>query len=204
MTTLDLSADTGLLAVFLATANICLGLLIAVRYSPSRLWPHRRINIFAVHNWTAYSVMASVLAHPVILLFSKNIRWRVLDVAFPVWSPVQPIENTIGAISLYLIVVVLVTSYFRLRLGRQQWKLFHYLIYVATICFFIHGILTDPHLKGNAIDPLDGEKIFVESCLVVVSLTTVWAWRYRLRKDREERALRIGRYRAFESPNTSD
>ncbi len=107
MTTLDLSADTGLLAVFLATANICLGLLIAVRYSPSRLWPHRRINIFAVHNWTAYSVMASVLAHPVILLFSKNIRWRLLDVAFPVWSPVQPIENTIGAISLYLIVVVL-------------------------------------------------------------------------------------------------
>ena len=148
--------------------------------------------------------MASVLAHPVILLFSKNIRWRLLDVAFPVWSPVQPIENTIGAISVYLIVVVLVTSYFRLRIGRQQWKLFHYLIYVATICFFIHGILTDPHLKGNAIDPLDGEKIFVESCLVVVSLTTVWAWRYRLRKGREERALRIGRYRAFESPNTSD
>ena len=49
MTALDLSADVGLLAVFLATANICLGLLIAVRYSPRRLWPHRRINIFAIH-----------------------------------------------------------------------------------------------------------------------------------------------------------
>ena len=49
MTALDLSADVGLLSVFLATTNICLGLLIAVRYSPSRLWPHRRVNIFAVH-----------------------------------------------------------------------------------------------------------------------------------------------------------
>jgi predicted ferric reductase len=204
MTAVDLSADFGLLAVFLATANICLGLLIAVRYSPWRLWPHRRINIFAVHNWTAYVLVASVLTHPVILLFSTRIHWRLLDLVLPVWSPVQPIENTFGAVSVYLIVVVILTSYFRLRLGRRQWKLFHYLVYVAGICTFIHGILADPHLKGNAIDPLDGEKLFVESCLLVVVLTTVWAWRYRLRKDREQRALKIGRYRVFEGANASD
>ena len=204
MTTLDLSADVGLLAVTLATANICLGLLIAVRYSPWRRWPHRRVNIFAIHTWTAYLLMTSVLIHPVILLYSTRPHWRMLDLAFPLWSPVQPIENTIGAVSLYLIVVVLVTSYFRHRLGRHQWKLFHYLVYVAGVGTFIHGILADPNLKGHAIDRLDGEKLFVESCLFVVALATVWAWRYRLRKDREERARGIGRYRAFESANISD
>jgi len=204
MTALDLSADVGLLAVFLSTANICLGLLIAVRYSPWRLWPHRRINIFAVHNWTAYFLMASVLTHPFILLFSTRSHWRLLDLALPVWSPVQPIENTVGAVSLYLIVVVILTSYFRLRLGRRQWKLFHYLVYVAGICTFFHGILADPDLKGNPIDPLDGEKLFVELCFLVVALSTVWAWRYRVRKDREERALKIGRYRGFEDVNASD
>jgi DMSO/TMAO reductase YedYZ heme-binding membrane subunit len=204
MTALDLSADVGLLAVFLSTANICLGLLIAVRYSPSRFWPHRRINIFAVHNWTAYALLASVLTHPVILLFSAQSHWRPLDLALPVWSPVQPIENTIGAVSVYLIVVVVLTSYFWLRLGRSRWKLLHYLVYVAGICTFIHGILADTELKGNPIDPLDGEKLFVELCLLVVMISTVWAWRYRLRKDREERALKIGRYRGFEDANASD
>jgi DMSO/TMAO reductase YedYZ heme-binding membrane subunit len=204
MTALDLSADVGLLAVFLSTANICLGLLIAVRYSPWRLWPHRRINIFAVHNWTAYFLMASVLTHPFILLFSTGSHWRLLDLALPVRSPVQPIENTVGAVSLYLIAVVILTSYFRLRLGRRRWKLFHYLVYVAGICTFIHGILADPDLKGKPIDPLDGEKLFVELCFLVVVLSTVWAWRYRLRKDREERALKIGRYRGFEDVNASD
>ena len=204
MTALDLSADVGLVGVFLATANICLGLLIAVRYSPRRLWPHRRINIFALHNWTAYVLMASVLTHPVILLFSTKPRWRWLDLAFPVWSPVQPIENTVGAAGAYLLVVVLLTSYFRLRLGRRQWKRFHYLVYAAGICTFIHGILTDPELKGHAIDPLDGEKVFVESCFLVVVLATVWAWRYRLRKDREERACHTGRYRLLEDANASD
>ena len=86
MTALDFSADIGLLAVFLGTTNICLGQLIAVRYSPWRLWPHRRINIFVVHNWTAYLLITSVLIHPLILLFSTNSRWRLLDAAFPVRS----------------------------------------------------------------------------------------------------------------------
>jgi predicted ferric reductase len=204
MTVLDLSADIGLFAVFLATANICLGQLIAVRYSPMRLWPHRRINIFAIHNWTAYLLLASVLTHPLILLFLKDARWRLFDVAIPVKSPVQPIENTIGAVSLYLIVLVLVTSYFRLRLGRYRWKQFHYLVYGAAVCFFLHGILADPNLKGNPIDPLDAEKVFVELCLFAVVLTTVWAWRYRLRKDHQERVLRVGRYRALETESAND
>ena len=62
----------------------------------------------------------------------------------------------------------------------------------------------DCNLKGNAIDLLDGEKLFVESCLLVVVLATVWAWRYRLRKDREERAAGIGRYRVLESAKVSN
>lgn len=124
MTALDFSADIGLLAVFLGTTNICLGQLIAVRYSPWRVWPHRRINIFVVHNWTAYLLITSVLIHPLILLFSTNSRWRLLDVALPVRSPVQPIENTIGAVSVYLIGVVLLTSCFRLRLGRHSGSCF--------------------------------------------------------------------------------
>src|ERR1700730_9775818 len=74
-----------------------------------------------------------------------------------------------------------------------MWKLFHYLVYVAGVGTFVHGILADPELKGNAVDPADGEKLFVESCLLVVVLTTVWAWRYRRQKDREERCLKCER-----------
>src|SRR5947209_15691983 len=103
MTALDLSADVGLLAVVLATANICLGLLIAVRYSPRRLWPRRRLNIFAVHQWTAYLLLTSIAIHIVVLLFEKSAHWRLIDIALPIWSPVQPVENTIGAVAFYLL-----------------------------------------------------------------------------------------------------
>lgn len=196
MTPIDLSADVGLVAIFLATANLCLGLLIAARYSPRRNWPHRRFNIFAVHNYTAYLLMAAIVVHPLILLLPGVApRWRVIDVFFPVRSPIQPIENTIGAIGLYVTLLVVLTSYFRLRLGRRRWRLFHYLTYVAAICAFAHGILTDPELKGHPVDPLDGEKVFVEICLAVVVFAAILAWRSRLRKDHRELALKIGRYR---------
>jgi DMSO/TMAO reductase YedYZ heme-binding membrane subunit len=90
-------------------------------------------------------------------------RFRWVDIVLPVWSPVQPLENTLGALGLYLVLVVVGTSYFRLRLRRLTWKRFHYLVYVAGIAVFAHSLLTDPHLKGQ-VDFLDGEKLLVEFC----------------------------------------
>jgi predicted ferric reductase len=205
LTAIDLSADVGLVSIFLATLNLCLGLLIAARYSPLRNWPHRRFNIFAVHNYTAYLLLAAIVLHPLILLLpGVTPRWRVIDVLLPVRSPIQPIENTIGAAGLYITLLIVLTSYFRLRLGRHRWKLFHYLTYLAAVCVFIHGILVDPELKGHPIDPFDGEKLFVEICLAVVVFTAIWAWRSRLRKDHQERALKIGRYRRWNDANAGD
>src|SRR6266403_1334343 len=68
MTVLDVCAYLGLAAVGTATLNMLLGLLIAVRYSPVRLWPHRRINIFQLHNWTAYLVLLLIVLHPAFVL----------------------------------------------------------------------------------------------------------------------------------------
>lgn len=167
MTAIDLSADIALAALALITVNICLGLLIASRYSPVRNWPHRRINIFQLHNWTAYTLLVAIVLHPVILLFSRTTSWHVVDISLPLWSPVQPTANTLGAISAYLVLVVIATSYFRKTLGRERWKALHYLVYLAGVCIFAHAMLVDPKLKGNAFDPLDGEKFFVESCLFI-------------------------------------
>jgi predicted ferric reductase len=184
---LDLSADAGLVAVVLATLNIGIGLLIWGRYSPSRHWPHRRFDIFRLHRWTGYGALTVTLFHPIPLLFARRPRFRIVDVAFPLWSPQQPLENTIGAGALYLVVIVVVTSLYRVALGRRLWKRFHYLTYAAAAGLFIHGILTDPQLNHSRIDPLDGEKVLVESCLFLVALAGIWRVRYRhkLREARE-------------------
>jgi DMSO/TMAO reductase YedYZ heme-binding membrane subunit len=99
-----------------------------------------------------------------------------------VHSPSQPLENTIGAIALYCLAIVVVTSYFRLRLGRRLWKSFHFVVYAAALALFWHSILTDPNLKQSRVDPFDAEKVFVEICLVAVVVFGVLRWRYGINK----------------------
>lgn len=195
MTAIDLSADAGLVAIFLVTLNICLGLLIAVRYSPVRYWPHHKhINIFAIHTWTGYAVLAFVVLHPVLLLFIRSPHFRVLDVLLPVQSPQQPLQNTLGAISFYAIVVVMATSVYRIPIGRKIWKRFHFLVYPAAALLFVHGILTNQNLDNKAVDYLDGEKVFIEICLAVVVAGSMAAWQFRARKQHREKILHVGRY----------
>jgi predicted ferric reductase len=188
MNAIDLSADIGLVAVGLVTANLLLGLMMALRYSPVRYWPHRHFNYFRLHNWSGYLLLATSILHPVVLLFSPTARFRVLDVIYPVHSPTQPFDNTIGAIALYILAIVVVTSYFRLRLGRHTWKSFHFLVYAAALALFWHSIFTDPLLKNSAVDPFDAEKAFVEICLIVVAGIGLLRWRHAARKAREARS----------------
>jgi len=189
VTILDLSAYIGLSAVFFATLNICIGLMIWGRYSPVRFWPHRHFDIFRLHRWTGYLTLGTALLHPLPLLLSRDPVFRVVDVAVPIWSPKQPLENTIGAAAIYLLLVIIVTSIYRIALGRHLWKRLHYLTYAAAAFVFIHGILTDPNLKNTPLDPFDGEKIFVEVCLAVVIVAAAWRLLYNRRKHMQQRRL---------------
>jgi DMSO/TMAO reductase YedYZ heme-binding membrane subunit len=135
-----------------------------------------------VHNWTGYLLLGACVLHPVVLLFSSTVRFRLRDILYPIHSPSQPLENTIGAMALYALAIVVVTSYFRLRLGRRIWKAFHFVVYVAAVAVFWHSVFTDPNLKNTPVDPLDGEKVFIELCALAVVVFGILRWRYGLRK----------------------
>jgi methionine sulfoxide reductase heme-binding subunit len=171
ITLLDLSAYIGLTAVGAITINILLGVMMAFRYSPVRNWPHRRFNYFRL-----------TLLHPLPLLLNKSPKFRVLDILYPVHSPQQPLENTIGAIALYIVALMVVTSYFRIQVGRRTWKAFHFTVYLGAVALFYHSLFTDPDLKGAPIDWLDGGKIFVEACALIILVTMILRARHSRKK----------------------
>lgn len=189
MDAIDLSGYAGLIAIVLLTGNILLGLLISVRYNPKKRFPHKHINIFKIHNWTGYIALSVALLHPTLLLFSTTADFRILDLVFPVWSPSQPFENTLGAIALYTIAFVVVTSYYRVQIGRRLWKRLHYFAYAAATLFFIHGLLTDPRLKNSPFNPLDAEKILVEFCLALVLMGITLRVRYAFRNPKTQKTF---------------
>jgi len=179
MTILDLCSYLGLGATGAATLNLWLGLLMALRYSPVKHWPHRRINVFALHQWTAYATVALVLAHPAVLLWLKTPHFSLFDILWPIHSPLQPLINLSGAVAVYLLLLLLITSLLRNSIGRPLWRKLHYLAFPTVVLVFLHSLLTDPNLKDGHPDMLDGGKVFLEAAMLL-SVAAILA-RARLR-----------------------
>jgi sulfoxide reductase heme-binding subunit YedZ len=179
MTLLDLCSYLGLGAVGAVTVNLLLGMLMSLRYSPVRHWPHRRVNLFALHQWTAYVAVFLTLSHPTVLLFLHTPRFRWMDVLWPIHSYLQPKLNLAGAGALYLIVLVLISSLLRMRIGRPLWRALHYLVFPSAVLLFLHSILTDPNLKDGHPDLLDGGKVFVEISLLISAVATTIRLQWR-------------------------
>jgi predicted ferric reductase len=184
---IDASSVVGLIAVGVLTANILIGLLVSTGYNPVRRWPRRRIKLFLFHKWTGYTALAVAALHPSIILLSPTAHFRLFDIFVPIWSPTQPVENTLGAIAFYLVAFAVVTSYFRHVIGFHRWKQFHYTTYAAAAVFYVHGVLADPLLQNRPVDWIDAEKVYVEGCLVLVAATTVWRFMFARRR----RAVRV-------------
>jgi predicted ferric reductase len=177
MTVLDLCSYLGLGAAGALAVNLLLGLLISLRYSPVRMWPHRHVNLFALHQWTAYLAVALTLTHPVVLLFQSTRVFRMVDLVWPLHSPLQPKLNTVGALALYVVVLLVGSSLLRLQIGRPLWRRLHYAAFPMMVLVFIHSILTDPELKDGHPDLLDGGKVFLEiACVVSVVAVVVRVW----------------------------
>jgi len=90
--------------------------------------------------------------------------------------------NTIGAIAIYLLAFVAVTSYIRIRLGRHLWKAFHFSVYFAAAALFWHSLFTDPALTSASMNWFDGGKLFVESCVLLIAAVSLLRLRYARKK----------------------
>jgi sulfoxide reductase heme-binding subunit YedZ len=182
MSAVELSSDAGLAAMVLLTINILLGMVLSARYNTLRSWPHRRLPIFDIHNWTAYIALGLIVAHPVLLLLSTTAKFGVLDILFPLRSPHQTLYNNLGAAAFYCVFFVIVTSYIRSKLGSRLWKKLHYVSYGAAALLLVHGLMIDPDLKEKPPDYLDGEKVLIEVCALLIIVASTWRIRYQAQK----------------------
>lgn len=173
----DLTLFIGIGALYIMSFNILLGLMMGARYNTYTRWPHKRINILKIHNWTAYVALGLAILHPIPLLFVDKPKFGIVDILFPIHSPEQPLVNSLGACALYLLIFTVITSIYRAEIGRARWKPLHYLTYLLAILFIIHGTFTDQYLDNRDLDLLDAEKVGIMVCgLVILAGTILRFW----------------------------
>jgi DMSO/TMAO reductase YedYZ heme-binding membrane subunit len=134
-----------------------------------------------LHNWTGYIALALCVLHVVVLPFSSTARWSWMQTLWPAGTS-QATMNIVGAFALWLLIIVVATSYARRALGRDIWKAVHYAGYASAVLFYIHGLFLDPKLQNRPVDWIDAEKVSIEVCLLLVLVATLMRVRWGMRR----------------------
>ena len=183
---LQASAYAGIAATAVLTGNFLLGMLVSTNYRRLSLWQKtplffRKINLVDVHNYTAYVALLLALLHPILLLFDKTAKFKLIDIIFPINAPTQRLFVAMGTVSLLAIIVIIVTTQkvIKKKLGFRAWKNIHLSAYPLALLFIVHGVVMDPQLKNRPIDLLDAEKILSEVCFIVLAVAVFYRARYQ-------------------------
>jgi sulfoxide reductase heme-binding subunit YedZ len=186
---LDVSAVIGMCAMVTLTINVLLGVLLSTAYKTKPLWKKlpgavKKIDILWLHNWTAYLALTLVLLHPLLLVLDASTKFTFLDVFFPLHAPKQAFFVTFGALAMYALITVIITTQkaIKKKMSFRLWKNIHLISYGTAMLFIVHGLMMDPELKDRPTDWLDGEKLLCEVCLAVLIGATFLRVRYHYHK----------------------
>ena len=156
---------TGLVTLLLLTVSMLLGIITAGRFA-SENWPrfltvglHRRISLLvlvflALHiGTTVVDTYTSIPAAAAFLPFASSYKAPWLG---------------LGAVAVDLLIVVVLTSLLRGRLGFRAWRRIHWLAYACWPVALVHGLGTGT----------DRKTIWVFAatlgCAAVIAVATTW------------------------------
>jgi methionine sulfoxide reductase heme-binding subunit len=132
---------TGVVLVAVLTLATALGVL-ATRGGSTR-WP--RFALQTLHRNVSLIACALLLGHATAPVLDTYVNHyapiAALDAVVPFVSAYQPFALGLGTLAFDLIVVVVLTSALRRRLGHRTWFGVHLLTYVSWVLGVVHGLL---------------------------------------------------------------
>lgn len=141
-----LNRSTGLVILGLLTLATLLGILSTMgreggnvprRFASQAL--HRNISLLSVLMLTIHVVTAVIDTY-------VDIRWW--QAFSPFGATYEPLWMALGALSLDLIVLVVLTSLVRARMRHRPWRLIHFSAYAAWVLGVIHGLGIGTDMPG--------------------------------------------------------
>ena len=141
-----LTRGSGVVALVLLTASLCLGIAGVVRLRTNRLPSfavtglHRNLTLLSIV-FVVFHVVTSVLDG------YAPIGWK--DAVVPFLSPYRPLWLGLGAVAFDLLLALVVTSLLRARLGIRMWRAVHWLAYVSWPVALVHSLGTGSDARAG-------------------------------------------------------
>lgn len=174
-----LTRGSGIVALILLTASVCLGIAGVVRFRSDALPRfavadlHRNLTLLSIV-FVGFHVATTVLDG------FAPIGWK--DAVVPFFSPYRPVWLGLGAVAFDLLLALVVTSLLRARIGLRLWRTTHWLAYASWPVALIHTL-------GTGSDARLG---WLQAFAIMCTIAVAGSLAIRLVLSRADLALRVG------------
>jgi methionine sulfoxide reductase heme-binding subunit len=156
----------GIVSLVLLTGVVVLGIVSAMRWQTAS-WP--RFLTTGFHGNLALATLIFLALHIVTAVVDPftALGWNAAIIPFS--SPYRRFWLGLGAVAIYLLLAIVITSLLRPVFGARTWRLVHWLAYLMWPVAVIHGI-------GTGTDPRFAWMLAIEAVCIGSVLAAV-AWR---------------------------
>ncbi|MGA8992700.1 MAG: ferric reductase-like transmembrane domain-containing protein [Nocardioidaceae bacterium] len=160
-----LGRGTGTVALVLFTLTLVLGV---TTRSGRRAAGLDRFGVVALHQTASLTAASLVVAHVVSLLFDPYAQLRLLDLALPFLAGFRPLWVGLGTAALDVLVLLVVTSLLRHRIGPRAFRAVHWSAYALWPLALVHGL-------GSGTDAGTAWfRLVAAGCAVTVAAALAW------------------------------
>jgi methionine sulfoxide reductase heme-binding subunit len=129
------SRAAGIAALILASAGVCVGLLMS-----GMLGRARTTELRVTHEALSLATLAALLVHGLSLLGDGYLHPSILDIAVPFVSSYMTLWTSAGIVAFWSLVLLGLSYYARSRIGVQRWRKLHRFAALAWILGIVHSL----------------------------------------------------------------
>lgn len=156
---------TGVSALILFSLVVVLGVVVrAGRPLPGL----PRFAVTAVHRTTSLTAVTFLALHVASLMLDPYAQLRLVDTVVPFIGNYRPLWQGLGTLGLDLVVLLVVSSLLRRRIGLRTWRVLHWTAYLCWPVAVAHAV-------GNGTDGTSSWLLVVVAvCLLTVGASVAW------------------------------
>lgn len=147
-----LTRSSALIGYFLLWISIFLGLSIRIPILNRVVKP---IYSYRIHCWISLQALIFALIHGLSLLGDKYVNFSLGNIFIPYYP--QPAGNVdmsflfLGIASFYIMILLVITSYFRESISHSWWRAIHFLNIGLFVIVFIHSLYLGTDLQSGVL-----------------------------------------------------
>ena len=127
----------GLTSYMLLFASVAAGLLQGGAWARGPV----KAKLNMVHQWCGWFGLLFGMVHGLVLLFDRYIGYSLADLLIPFKASGDRLWMGMGIVSLYLLLLLIISSDLLKKIGKKVWRFIHFLAMPTYLMALVHGIM---------------------------------------------------------------